>query len=161
MGMLPKIDVGKIVESVVDGAKSILPRFFADKDKQAEFEQALRSELIQSAMKENSKFRDFVLTYEGAAEDMPKEVQIMRAKVRPRVTYAQFAVWWIQILGMLGFTIFGDTSALNYDYLSLALKLNTVLTLLVAGFWFGDRFVDKILDKVLAWLDTKPKKESA
>lgn len=41
----------------------------------------------QIALAENSAFRDFMLEYEGRAKDLPKSMRILRASVRPILTY--------------------------------------------------------------------------
>jgi hypothetical protein len=122
--------IGGLIEKVLD---KVAP------DKMSQAEKAQLVVAAQKALHDNEfdtdeAFRKFVLAYEGAAADMPKVIQIIRGLIRPVITIATngffFYIVWTWFTG----TDLPENS-------ELAVKMVFALTLLVDGFWFGEKMV--------------------
>jgi hypothetical protein len=112
--------VGNLVKEVVT---RVLPVKVSDAEmKNLEIKaEATAKELMLS---EKSGFRDFVLEYEGRAADMPKFIQILRASVRPVLTYF-FAVTTLWLVWKSS-----EIPTMLYQ-----------MDLVMLGFWFGERAI--------------------
>ena len=84
--------------------------------------------LHQQAMSENSEFNKFMLDYEGAAKDLPKAIQVLRASVRPLLTYL--------LIGTTVWLVWGGKEIPTMLY---------QLDMLCCIFWFGERAVKNVL----------------
>ena len=111
-----------------------LDKFFPDKMDEGE-KQAMKDKmevfLSTQALKEDSDFRKFVLTYEGAANEVPKFVFIFRSLIRPAFTI---------LLAYLDFIFFTGTAA-AWDPEAIALL--KAVNIIVLGFWFGERALQR------------------
>jgi hypothetical protein len=87
--------------------------------------QAMVSQQFQA---EESSFRNFVLDYEGRAKDMPPSIQVLRASVRPLITYL----------------ITGTIAWLVWNGKVIPTELHQ-LALVCLTFWFGDKTVRNYL----------------
>ena len=75
-------------------------------------------------LQEDKQFRDFVLGYEGKASEMPPAIQVLRASVRPLLSYLLIITTaWLIWMGR-----------------EIPTELHQ-LDLLCLGFWFGERAV--------------------
>ena len=86
-------------------------------------------------------WQSFMIDHEGKAKDMPKFVQILRALVRPSLSWLipGFAGWvsWYQ---MTRITFLTDIQA------QLLAQINNKLwiaTFMVLGFWFGEKLLTR------------------
>jgi len=112
--------VGKIAGRVVD---RVLPEAMSEKER-AEIK--LRAEQVtrELALEEDKLFRGFVVDYEGRAESLPEGIQVLRASVRPVLSY-------ILVL---------STAWLVWNARPIPVELHQ-LDLLCLAFWFGERAV--------------------
>lgn len=124
--------IGDLLGRVID---KIAPDKMSEAEKaqlKVEAEKALRSDEFDT----DEAFRKFVLAYEGAATDMPKSIQVIRGLVRPLITYVTngffFYIVWLWFTG---------GSADLPENSDMAIKLVFAVTLLVDGFWFGEKMV--------------------
>lgn len=133
---------GAAVKVVSGAVKPILDKIAGDKMSEAEkaqvqleLEQAMRAGVLA----EQEQFYAFVVQHTGAAADMPRLIQIVRGLVRPVVTF--------YVVGLDGWVIWKwfNTPALpqESDAFLLMLKLLLASTIIVLGFWFGERLVTR------------------
>ena len=117
------------------------------KDMENQFKLRLQQEL----RKPDSELRAFMLDYEGKASEMPKIIQILRASVRPLVTY-----WSLIILTAL---MFGwvDSAKLSINLENIPQEIWWIF-LSIFGFWFGGRAIQQIAG---TWKEGDVKKEEA
>lgn len=116
--------VSKLAGRVVD---RVLPETMSEKERS---ELALRAEQVaqELALEEEQLFRGFVLDYEGRAEALPVAVQVLRASVRP----------------LLSYLLVISTAWLVWHGREIPAQLHQ-LDLLCLGFWFGERAVRNYL----------------
>lgn len=116
--------VGKLAGRVVD---RVLPETMSEKERA---ELTLRAEQVaqELALEEERLFRNFVVAYEGRAESLPHGVRVLRASVRPLLSY------------LLVFT----TAWLLWQGRAIPTELHQ-LDLLCLAFWFGERAVRNFL----------------
>jgi hypothetical protein len=112
--------VSKLAGRVVD---RVLPETMSEKERA---ELTLRAEQVaqELALEEEKLFRGFVVDYEGRAADLPEAVQVLRASVRPLLSY------------LLVIT----TAWLVWNGRPIPTELHQ-LDLLCLAFWFGERAV--------------------
>ena len=124
--------IGSIIEKVMD---KVAPDKLSDEQRirlKAEVERALREDDADL----EKDFRDFVVEYEGAAEDMPRFIQVLRGSVRPVLTYAStFYFGYIVHMWMTTGDMPGNSE--------MAIKLVFYCTALMLFFWFGERAVQR------------------
>lgn len=112
--------VGKVAGKVID---RVLPEQMSEAERaKLKFQAELMTrELL---LKEESGFRQFVLEYEGRAKDVPPVIQVLRASVRPVLTYI-FALTtiWLVWRGQ-------EIPTMLYQ-----------MDLIMIAFWFGERAV--------------------
>ena len=79
--------VGQIVNKLLTGrgADELTPK--EKQDMQLQVRQSTM-ELVDEAMESDKGWRDFMLQYEGSAEDQHSIIKILRGSVRPVITYA-------------------------------------------------------------------------
>ncbi len=109
----------------IDLAKQVLARLWPEpltEAKKKELDLAAEAQAYQLAHADGSAFRDFVLDYEGRGADITPGLQLLRGSVRPVITYAVVAADLLLVLR-------GQTIPNTLH----------VLTVMVAGFWFGER----------------------
>lgn len=87
--------------------------------------QKARLEIVAEIQKAEAGFRQFVVSYEGAAKDVHISIQILRGTVRPVLTYFLAGAF---IYGFL-------TRNVDKDTMEMLWQLN----LLSLGFWYGER----------------------
>lgn len=136
------------LEAVKDAATSIIRSVKGDPEKQAEAELKVRElEAKIDEVKGNvllalmEKFYNFFLQYEGAAKDMPRSIQIVRGLIRPVLT-----VYVTGVFSWEFYYLFTHVSTLKLDQLDIlmrAIQITMYPTLLVLGFWFGDKFLER------------------
>ena len=124
--------IGDLLGKVID---KIAP------DKMSEQEKAMLKVQAAKALRDDDfdtdeAFRKFVLAYEGAAADMPRFIQIYRGIVRPTITFVANGFFFYII--WLWFTGGAESLPPNSE---LAIKCMFGVTLLVDGFWFGEKMV--------------------
>jgi hypothetical protein len=112
--------VSKLAGRVVD---RVLPETMSEKERA---ELTIRAEQVaqELALEEEKLFRGFVVDYEGRAADLPEAVQVLRASVRPLLSY------------LLVIT----TAWLVWNGRPIPVELHQ-LDLLCLAFWFGERAV--------------------
>ncbi len=114
-----------LVKTISGIAGQVLDKFLPDKlsDEQRE-QMRLRAEKMarDAVLQDEELFRKFVLEYEGRARDMPRLIQILRASVRPVLTYllAGTTVWLVWQ---------------GKEIPQMLFQLN----LISLGFWYGER----------------------
>ena len=115
--------LGPVTDVVGKAMDHFLPPTMSDGEKEKIKLQA-QAMINQQLLAEGSAFNDFVLDYEGRAKDMPKSIQILRASVRPLITYL--------ITGTVAWQVWqGQTIPTELHQLAL----------LCLAFWFGDKTV--------------------
>ena len=106
-----------------------LDKFIMDKGEKERLQKEMTVFLAQEATKEKGIFRDFILKYEGAAEDVPKIIILLRSLIRPVFTI---------LVGYLDFLFFtGSTTTWAPEAIALLKAINII----VLAFWFGERAV--------------------
>jgi len=107
-----------------------LDKFVADKMSETDRER-LKNDMTLFTMAEaraaESDFRDFVLSYEGSADNVPKFVIILRSLIRPCFT---ILVGWMDYLFFTGSTATWDPEAI---------AMLKAINIIVLAFWFGER----------------------
>lgn len=129
------LSVVSAISSVVQtGLNKFLPDKMDEADK-AKLQASLQQYVMENALKEDSDFRNFVLQYEGKAEDVPKIIVLIRSLIRPGITIAVTGAYIHGWLNPLAFTV----------EQMMVLKPALLICLI---FWFGDRALQKsgILD---------------
>ena len=120
-----------LVKAISGIAGQVLDKFLPDKlsDEQRE-QMRLRAEKMarDAVLQDEELFRKFVLEYEGRARDMPRLIQVLRASVRPVLTYllAGTTVWLVWQ---------------GKEIPQMLFQLN----LISLGFWYGERAARKII----------------
>ena len=120
-----------MIEAILGVVGKVADKFFPDKDTQLKFQHELALEMMREASKESSEFRDFFIKYEGEYKDLPRSMQLLRASVRPILTYVS-----------MGAYIWGFLHPQEFTPQQMAL-LNNLLLLMLA-FWFGERAVKNL-----------------
>jgi len=124
----PILDAIGQVSNVVGGVMDRLWPTDGDKQKVETAKTQMKIAVQEALLKENSQFRSFMLDYEGKAKDLPVVIQILRASVRPLLTYL----------------IIGTIAWLTWNGRPIPTQLHQ-LGLLCAGFWFGERAVNNFI----------------
>ena len=122
------------VSAVVDLVNTGLDKFLADKMPEADREalkQDMQKHALAEARKSDGEFRKFVLDYEGAADQVPRFVVVIRALIRPAFTV---------LLAYLDWLFFTGTTA---DWPPDAISLLKAVNIIVLGFWFGERALQR------------------
>lgn len=140
----------KIMSILTGGGDSVLGKIIdkipnpGDKKRlQAELEMALHEQLS----KHENDFRNFVLEYEGRGAEMHWTIQILRASVRPVITYAAFGfLVWIAYVFMNSVDLPEQTI--------VVFKLVAMLNFLTLAFWFGEKALVRsgLGDGLKTWL---------
>ncbi len=120
-----------MIEAILGVVGKVADKFFPDKDTQLKFQHELALEMMREASKESSEFRDFFIKYEGRFADLPRSMQLLRASVRPILTYVS-----------MGAYIWAFLHPQEFTPQQMAL-LNNLLLLMLA-FWFGERAVKNL-----------------
>ncbi len=125
---IPLLNLLEPVTDVVGKAMDhFLPASMSEGEKEKVKLQA-QAMINEQLLAEGSAFNSFVLDYEGRAKDMPKSIQILRASVRPLITYL--------ITGTIAWQVW-QGQAIPTELHQLAL--------LCLAFWFGDKTVRNYL----------------
>src|SRR6267142_6282724 len=95
--------------------------------------------LAEELRKPDSEFRDFMLNYEGKAEDQGPFMRNLRSSVRPFITYWALIIITIIMFGWIN----GDTLRDNLNAVPDPLWQ---IFLAIFGFWFGGRAIQQIAE---------------
>tara|TARA_R100001244_G_C5157328_1_gene130545 strand:- start:961 stop:1416 length:456 start_codon:yes stop_codon:yes gene_type:complete len=127
--------VGQIVNKLLTGrgADELTPK--EKQDMQLQVRQSTM-ELVDEAMESDAGWRDFMLQYEGSAEDQHSIIKILRGSVRPVITYA--------ILGEL-FVLLNGWATISTNNVPPEFW---TLSQMVLGFWFGGRMLEGVIQSV-------------
>lgn len=126
--------LGDLLGKVID---KIAPDKMSEAEK-AQLKVAAEKALRDDEFETGEAFRQFVLAYEGAAADMPRFIQIVRGLVRPLITYVANSFFFYIV--WLWFT--GGSADLPPNS-EMAIKLVFAVVLLVNGFWFGEKLIQR------------------
>ena len=121
--------INEIIDLVKTGINKFLPDRLSEAEKD-EIKNNMQQFLITKAIESDSNFRRFLLEYEGRAKDMPLLIQIVRALVRPVIT---FVITGAYTYGWLNPEVFTPS---QMSVLKPAL-------LIVLIFWFGEKALAK------------------
>ena len=112
-----------------------LDKLVSDKGTKEKLAFELQKFILGQGLQEDSDFRNFILQYEGKAEDTPTLINYLRTSVRPVLTYVISGAY---IWGWVHPEAYTETQM-------LVLKPMVIIVLL---FWFGDRMIQRsgILD---------------
>jgi len=137
--------IGGLVETTVSSITGELKP--DDKAKIEAMKLELETKLEELSLEGSKQFYDFMLGYEGKAEDVPKVVVIIRALIRP--------VFSLYFLGVI-FISFG------IDFYNLVFNSQEGFKLInslpaefwwifgvVVSFWFASRGAEKVVDKFI------------
>jgi hypothetical protein len=118
-------DIVKSVSGIVgEVVKRVLPAEKMSEGERLIVETQAKQVAQEMIMNEDSELRQFFLEYEGRAKDMPKSIQILRASVRPILTY---------VFGITTIYLFWSGAEVpTYLY---------QMDLIILVFWFGERAV--------------------
>lgn len=83
-------------------------------------------------------FQDFTLEHSGAAKDLPKSMQIIRASIRPVIT-----IWAMVMFNYCLWYLFNLENMEMVDSAFFAMKMVFGLTIVAVGFWFGDQAIQR------------------
>jgi hypothetical protein len=123
---------GATLGKVFDRAAALIPPGEAEKQQMAlQMRQEAVAEAqaeIRLALEEDQSLRGFMLSYEGASKDMPRGIQVLRASVRP----------------ILSYLLVTSTAWLVWNGRAIPTELHQ-LDLLCLAFWFGERAVTNYL----------------
>jgi len=109
------VPITALVPVVVDLVKGVLSKVM-EKDKVDEIAKDL-PEAIELELKENEDFRRFVLAYEGTFSELPRSIGIIRALVRPTVTWAfVVAIIYGTIVGQLPWEFIGGIGSTIFAF---------------------------------------------
>lgn len=102
---------------------------------------------IDQLFLENQKdLRDFVLKYEGTADQVPKWILVLRSIIRPLVTIIMFAAYML-FVGMDVYNLWKHTP--DYNMIQGLLPNGFwIIFGLIIGFWFGGKAGENIADKL-------------
>ncbi len=101
---------------------------------QAEVDESVR----QHEERVQKNFQDFTLAHSGAAKDLPKSMQILRACIRPTIT-----IWAMVLFNYCLWYLFNLTDMAMVDPVFFAMKLVFGIVLVTVGFWFGDQALQR------------------
>ena len=116
-----------------------------------ETEANIRLKLMEEMRKPRSEFRDFMLKYEGGAEQQPAWMRAFRSSVRPVITY-----WSLIIITLIMFGFVGGTEV--RENLQAIPEPLWQIFLAIFGFWFGGRALMQVAD---TWKAGEVKKQEA
>lgn len=122
------------LSAVINLVNTGIDKFLPDKMSESEKENLKKEMALHAAVesrKTNSEFRQFVLSYEGAADDVPKAIVIIRSLIRPLFTI---------LIGYIDWKYFsGPDNQWSPDSVSMLKAINII----VLGFWFGERALQR------------------
>jgi len=91
---------------------------------------------MDEAQQADADWREFMLAYEGAAEDQHLAIKILRGSVRPIITYAVVIELFVLLNGWATITTEGIPSPF------------WTIAQMVLGFWFGGRMLEGVIQSV-------------
>ncbi|KYC47874.1 MAG: hypothetical protein AMQ22_00192 [Candidatus Methanofastidiosum methylothiophilum] len=124
------LDLIKNVSGIVgEVVRRVLPAEKISEQDRLTIESEAKRTATELLLQEDNALRSFFLEYEGRAADMPKSIQILRASVRPILTY-----------------VFGATTIyLFWKGVEVPTSLYQ-MDLIIMVFWFGERAVRNYLE---------------
>ena len=114
-----------IVSSLIPVVSKVIDKALPDPKEQAKAKLLITKEL-QNGISKRKVFRDFVVAYEGSADQIPKFILILRSSVRPILTY---------VLAGLFIYGFSNPDKINDGTFKMLYQLNVISL----GFWYGER----------------------
>ena len=116
-----------------------------------DLESEIQLKMAAEMRKPESKFREFMLKYEGSASEQTPFMRNLRSSVRPVITY-----WALIIISLIMFgAVSGIELKANLDAIPEQLWQ---IFLAIFGFWFGGRAVMQVAE---AWKKGDTEKEEA
>ena len=76
-----------IVSSLIPVVSKVIDKALPDPKEQAKAKLLITKELQNAEFQKEKVFSDFVVAYEGSADQIPKFILILRSSVRPILTY--------------------------------------------------------------------------
>ena len=76
-----------LVTSLIPVITKVIERALPDQKDQDKAKLLITKELQKAEFQKEKVFRDFVVSYEGSANEIPKVILYLRASVRPILTY--------------------------------------------------------------------------
>ena len=137
--------IGGLVETTVSSITGELKP--DDKAKIEAMKLELETKLEELSLEGSKQFYDFMLGYEGKAEDVPKVIQILRSLPRPL-----FSIFFLVILFIsFGIDYFNMIANKVYDFTLIKNLPNEFWWILgiVISFYFAGRASEKVVDKLL------------
>ena len=122
--------VTAIANVVSIGLDKFLPDKMSEQDRET-LKRDVQFHLMEQAAKESGAFREFVVAYEGAAKDVPRVVVVFRSLIRPTFTILVGYFDWLYITASM--------AIFTPDAVSLLKAINII----VLGFWFGERALQR------------------
>jgi|TARA_Y100001973_G_C5185594_1_gene327639 hypothetical protein len=115
-----------IVSSLIPVVSKVIDKALPDPKEQAKAKLLITKELQNAEFQKEKVFRDFVVAYEGSADQIPKFILILRSSVRPILTYV-----------LAGLFIYGflNPDKINDGTFKMLYQLNVISL----GFWYGER----------------------
>lgn len=142
-----------MVDSVSGGVTDIIAASKGEltpeaKYKLAELTMNLGYQVKELALKAQTATLDFFLEYEGAAKDLPKSIQIIRALIRPIITIYMFLTF-----AMFCTIDIYHVTVRTEDYTMILKSLPSeywIVFGIVLTFWFGGKVGERITEKLKA-----------
>jgi hypothetical protein len=119
-----------VIGLIQTGIDKFLPDKMSEKERE-EFKKDLALHAATEARRATSDFRRFVVDYEGAAADVPRVIIILRALIRPLFTV---------LVGYMDWRYFAGNPA---EWTPDAVSLLKAINIIVLGFWFGERALQR------------------
>ena len=115
-----------IISSLLPVVSKVIERALPDPKDQNKAKLLITKELNKAEFQKEKVFRDFVVAYEGTANEIPKIILYLRSSVRPLLTYV-----------LVGLFVYGF---LNPDKVNdTTFKMLYQLNIISLGFWYGER----------------------
>jgi len=127
--------IGGIINKVLDK----VAKDKVDDATMAEIKNAAAQALRDDAQEDIKEFYDFMLEYEGRAEDHGPFIKNLRGSIRPIITYINFGfIVYIALAWLMGWVVVENAQA------ETVTKIFFALNGLTLGFWFGERALKNI-----------------
>ena len=155
MGLLDILNIGKAAadtaESVTNGVANIVRTAKGDLTPEDKAEiQKLRIDtnlkMSQMLVDSEQQLKEFVLKYEGTAEQVPKWILVLRSIIRPLITILTFG-WFFVFLNIVMVRVLKGVPNAITLLQDIPQAFWWILGIIL-GFWFGGKAGERIAEKI-------------
>jgi hypothetical protein len=145
-GVLDWLGIGKVatdaVKKTTSGVADIITTAKGDITPEAKAE--IRKLRLENEVRVLQSLRDFVISYEGSADQVPRWILVLRSLIRPVITIVTFG-WFFALLSIdiVALMRGGEMRALT----QLPQGFWVVFGIII-GFWFGGKAGERIAEKM-------------